>query len=317
MSCVPVERRSDPPGCAIGGHQTASQTVTRHPVFTRPRSLAGGGELLSIELLEEHARRLAALLSIAPRHGGSGRAHLRQVDAHMRALRRCLHGARGGRAARRHVACGRMAAGQLPHHRGRRARHPSRSPARVLQAAASYRRRRVRRAPAHIRARARADRMQRRPARSAAASAVHQCLPVGDAPHDGRALGLAERAEARAPRPPAHESGRARSQPRAPTRGGSAGRSRRSCARLPRPVAGARPSRLCHAPASALACPRCHRIGFAPSARRGAGGPRPDGRGRHPGRRTAPGGRTGRHGQPDWQPPPDLGHSIGASSSKA
>ena len=59
----------------------------RHPVFTRPRSLAGGGELLSIELLEEHARRLAALLSIAPRNGGSGRAHLRQVDEHMRALR--------------------------------------------------------------------------------------------------------------------------------------------------------------------------------------------------------------------------------------
>ena len=59
----------------------------RHPVFTRPRSPAGGGELLSIELLEEHARRLAALLSVAPRRGGSGRAHLRQVDDHMRALR--------------------------------------------------------------------------------------------------------------------------------------------------------------------------------------------------------------------------------------
>ncbi len=59
----------------------------RHPVFTRPRSLAGGEELLSIELLEEHARRLAALLSVAPRRRGSGRAHLRQVTDHMRALR--------------------------------------------------------------------------------------------------------------------------------------------------------------------------------------------------------------------------------------
>jgi cyclic beta-1,2-glucan glucanotransferase len=59
----------------------------RHPVFTRPRSLAGGEELLSIGLLEEHARRLAALLSIAPRQRGSGRAHLRQVNDHMRALR--------------------------------------------------------------------------------------------------------------------------------------------------------------------------------------------------------------------------------------
>lgn len=57
--------------------------------FTGPRTLAGGEELLSIELLEEHARRLAALLSIAPRGRriGGGRAHLRQLDAHMRALR--------------------------------------------------------------------------------------------------------------------------------------------------------------------------------------------------------------------------------------
>src|SRR4249919_311813 len=59
----------------------------RHPAFTRHRSLARGEELLSIELLEEHARRLAALFSIAPRPGGGGRAHLRQVDEHMRALR--------------------------------------------------------------------------------------------------------------------------------------------------------------------------------------------------------------------------------------
>jgi cyclic beta-1,2-glucan synthetase len=44
-------------------------------------------ELLSIELLEEHARRLAALLSIAPRRRGLGRAHLRQLKEHMRALR--------------------------------------------------------------------------------------------------------------------------------------------------------------------------------------------------------------------------------------
>jgi cyclic beta-1,2-glucan synthetase len=49
--------------------------------------LADGEELLSIELLEEHARRLAALLSIAPRRRGYGRAHLRQLKDHMRALR--------------------------------------------------------------------------------------------------------------------------------------------------------------------------------------------------------------------------------------
>lgn len=59
----------------------------RQSVFAVPRALAGGEELLSIELLEEHARRLAALLSIAPRRRGSGRAHLRQLKRHMRALR--------------------------------------------------------------------------------------------------------------------------------------------------------------------------------------------------------------------------------------
>ncbi|MBI4265245.1 MAG: hypothetical protein HY657_12785 [Acidobacteria bacterium] len=55
--------------------------------FTVPRALGGGDELLSIELLEEHARRLAALLSIAPSRAGNGRAHLRQLKRHMRALR--------------------------------------------------------------------------------------------------------------------------------------------------------------------------------------------------------------------------------------
>jgi cyclic beta-1,2-glucan glucanotransferase len=55
--------------------------------FTGPRVLRDREELLSIELLEEHARRLAALLSIAPRQRGSGRAHLRQLTDHMRALR--------------------------------------------------------------------------------------------------------------------------------------------------------------------------------------------------------------------------------------
>jgi cyclic beta-1,2-glucan synthetase len=56
--------------------------------FAAPRSL-GGQELLSVEMLEEHARRLAALLSIAPRRigRGSGRAHLHQLKANMRAMR--------------------------------------------------------------------------------------------------------------------------------------------------------------------------------------------------------------------------------------
>src|SRR5204863_2660129 len=46
---------------------------------------AASGQLLSIELLEEHARRLAALLSIESR--GRGRVHLRQLKEHMRVLR--------------------------------------------------------------------------------------------------------------------------------------------------------------------------------------------------------------------------------------
>jgi len=54
---------------------------------TGPRVLGSAEELLSIQLLEEHARRLAALLSIAPRGGGSGHAHLRRLKGHMRALR--------------------------------------------------------------------------------------------------------------------------------------------------------------------------------------------------------------------------------------
>src|ERR1041384_786730 len=55
------------------------------PASTGPRATGGGVELLSIELLDEHARRLAALLSID--HGGSSRGHLRQLKNHMRALR--------------------------------------------------------------------------------------------------------------------------------------------------------------------------------------------------------------------------------------
>jgi cyclic beta-1,2-glucan synthetase len=55
---------------------------------TTPRALAGGGlELLGIELLEEHARRLAALLSLARRRRGNGRTHLRRLKEDARTLR--------------------------------------------------------------------------------------------------------------------------------------------------------------------------------------------------------------------------------------
>jgi len=60
--------------------------LMRRTAFPTSRVLGAGEELLSIELLEEHARRLAALLSIAP-EPGSGHAHLRRLKGHIRALR--------------------------------------------------------------------------------------------------------------------------------------------------------------------------------------------------------------------------------------
>src|SRR5688572_24790510 len=51
------------------------------------RAMDRSVELLSIEQLEEHARRLAALLSVTPRARGGGRAHLRQLKARLQALR--------------------------------------------------------------------------------------------------------------------------------------------------------------------------------------------------------------------------------------
>jgi cyclic beta-1,2-glucan synthetase len=54
-------------------------------------SIRGDVELLSVELLEEHARRLAALLSIEPLGGRRGRAHLRQLKRNMWALRGVYH----------------------------------------------------------------------------------------------------------------------------------------------------------------------------------------------------------------------------------
>ncbi len=47
----------------------------------------GGMELLGIEPLEEHARRLAALLTVSIRGRANGVAHLRRLDGHMRTLR--------------------------------------------------------------------------------------------------------------------------------------------------------------------------------------------------------------------------------------
>jgi hypothetical protein len=54
---------------------------------TFPRAAGSDAELLSIELLEEHARRLAALFSVVPGGSFARRTHLRQLKGHMQALR--------------------------------------------------------------------------------------------------------------------------------------------------------------------------------------------------------------------------------------
>src|SRR5206468_5229529 len=53
-----------------------------------PRSRPGAIELLGIEPLEEHARRLAALLTVSSRRRGGSRAHLKRLRHHADALRR-------------------------------------------------------------------------------------------------------------------------------------------------------------------------------------------------------------------------------------
>ncbi len=58
------------------------------PLTDRVTRRTSDVELLSIELLEEHARRLAAMLSISPHQRGNGRVHLRQLRGHMQALRK-------------------------------------------------------------------------------------------------------------------------------------------------------------------------------------------------------------------------------------
>ena len=51
------------------------------------RWIKSDSELLSMDLLEEHARRLAAMLSLSSRRHGRRRTHLRQLKGHMQALR--------------------------------------------------------------------------------------------------------------------------------------------------------------------------------------------------------------------------------------
>ncbi len=198
-----------------------------------------------------------------------------------------------------------MAARQLPHRLVRGARHSARPAPPVLPPAAPHRLRRVRRRAPHLRAGARADRLERRPAGCAASAAFHQRIPVRHAVDDGRTVGVAERPEAGAPGPFARARRCAGEHARAPAGG-------RAAVRLGRGVAGRRVAMagrdspcVRHAPAPARAGARRDGVAAARSARGGARGARRNDRGRHSRQRTARGGRAGDGGQPDHEPAAD------------
>jgi len=81
--------RHSPRSGGVLARSRRSSTTEPQPLrmSTIPRLTGGSVELLGIELLEEHARRLAALISIAPVRRRDSRSHLRRLSDHMRALR--------------------------------------------------------------------------------------------------------------------------------------------------------------------------------------------------------------------------------------
>ena len=241
------------------------------------RAVSGGVELLSIELLEEHAQPARrAALDRAARRRQRARAPPPAQGPHAGAAGG-LHRARRGRARarrcrRRPNGCSTTSTSSRP----RRATSSTTCPPPFFRRLPRDRLRRVRRAAAHLRAGARADRLERRPARRAAPAALHQRLPVRHAADDGRAVGVAERAEAGAPRPPARARRRAGAR-RARIGWRPIAWSRRSKRpRRDQRVAGRGPPRVRHAPAAALARARRDGVAAARAARRRAGGARRD-----------------------------------------
>ena len=73
-------------GCSIGNRRPARFPETIDPLSRFSPPAAAPIELLGIELLEEHARRLAALFTVAGRPRGRGRIHLRRLKENRRAL---------------------------------------------------------------------------------------------------------------------------------------------------------------------------------------------------------------------------------------
>ena len=236
--------------------------------FTPSRVLGIGEELLSIELLEEHARRFAALLSLAPAAAVAAAARTCAGSGST-----CAHCARSTRARRRRAAARRC----RPRPSGCSTTSTSSRPPRATSITIcrpSFFRRLPRVAADEFAGLPRIYalaleliRIERRPPRRAAAAPVHHRLSVGDAADDRRALGVAERAEARARRTSARARRRARRQPRAPTRRGPAGRGARGRRIQARRVADAGPSRVRHPAASALARVRRARVGTASGTR--------------------------------------------------
>ena len=219
-----------------------------------PRNTASSIELLGIEPLEEHARRLAALLTVSVR---PTRRQSRASEAAAPARARAstgLHIARRRRQTRRAVvASRRMAARQFSHRSRGPSRHPARPAARLFPAASADRRRRVRGSAPHLRDGARAHSMQRGTPRPATLAPLRHGIPVGHAVDHGRALGVAVRLEARARRTLAHPGRRPRDEPRPPSRCGSTGRGARHSRACSPPLAVTGSSRIRHTSAPAFA----------------------------------------------------------------
>ena len=213
-----------------------------------------------------------------------------------------------------------MAARQLPHHLGRRARHPARSARR--RSSAACRASPPTSSPGCPRIYALALELIRPSAGRLDAQRLQRFItrvPVGHAADDGRAVGVAERAEAGAASSTcARAADVLADEPRAPARRRSPGRRARERRRdgqpTGRPTCIRRSSRACCSARASSAPPAAR---AAARARRGAGGARRDDRGRDPRRRAAPGGRAGVDGQPDRQPAARSRPSTGASSSRA
>ena len=98
----------------IRRHEQMRQTSSEQPIDGGTSSATF--ELLGLEPLEEHARRLAALLTVTRRPRGGARAHLKRLEQNLSALTSTYTAladdARRGEPA---IAGGRVAARQLPH----------------------------------------------------------------------------------------------------------------------------------------------------------------------------------------------------------